>query len=122
MEILVYPWNSYNYYDVERTLKKLGHNVTEIQYHIDDYDGDEGFLELLPRIFAEKKYDFVFSVNYFPVISDACEGLGVKYVCWTCDNPLILSWFAVSCRRLSQKGKTLTTFTGFTTEPTWSAT
>ncbi len=89
MEILVYPWNSYNYYDVERTFKKLGHSVTEIQYHIDDYDGDEGFLELLPRILAEKKYEFVFSINYFPVISDACEKLGVKYVCWTCDNPLI---------------------------------
>ncbi|MBR4183853.1 MAG: glycosyltransferase [Lachnospiraceae bacterium] len=89
MEILVYPWKSYNYYDVEQSFEKLGHSVTEIDYHIDDYDGDEGFLELLPRIFAEKKYDFVFSVNYFPVISDACEKLGVRYVCWTCDNPLI---------------------------------
>ena len=89
MKILVYPWNSYNYCDVERTFKNLGHEVDEIKYHIDDYDGDEGLLELLPRIFAEKKYDFVFSINYFPVISDACEGLGVRYVCWTCDNPLI---------------------------------
>ena len=89
MKILVYPWNSYNYYDVERTFEKLGHEVTEIDYHIEDYDGDGGFLELLPRFFAEQKYDFVFSINYFPVISDACESLGVRYVCWTCDNPLI---------------------------------
>ena len=89
MEILVYPWNSYNYYDVEQAFKRLGHNVTEIDYHIDDYDEDEGFRDLLPRLFNAKKYDIVFTINYFPVISDACEELGVPYVCWTCDNPLI---------------------------------
>ncbi len=36
-------------------------------------------------------YDIVFSVNYFPLISDICEryaGYGLKYVCWTCDSPL----------------------------------
>lgn len=36
-------------------------------------------------------YDAVFSVNYFPIISDICEQLfhsKVKYICWTCDSPL----------------------------------
>ncbi|MFQ8777315.1 MAG: DUF3880 domain-containing protein [Roseburia sp.] len=31
----------------------------------------------------------VFTVNYFPLISNVCERTGVKYVSWTCDNPLI---------------------------------
>lgn len=36
-------------------------------------------------------YDAVFSVNYFPIISDICEQFsetGIKYICWTCDSPL----------------------------------
>ncbi len=36
-------------------------------------------------------YDAVFSVNYFPIISDICEQFfhsKVKYICWTCDSPL----------------------------------
>ena len=28
-------------------------------------------------------------MNYFPLISNVCERTGVKYVSWTCDNPLI---------------------------------
>jgi spore maturation protein CgeB len=31
----------------------------------------------------------VFTVNYFAVISNACQRHGVKYAAWTCDNPLI---------------------------------
>ena len=31
----------------------------------------------------------VFTVNYFPLISNVCERTGVKYISWTCDNPLI---------------------------------
>ena len=31
----------------------------------------------------------VFTVNYFALISNSCQKLHIKYVSWTCDNPLI---------------------------------
>lgn len=89
MKILVYRWKAYNYIDVIQTFRALGHIVEELEYHLDNYDEDAAFFELLrSRLFAGN-YNFVFTMNYFGVVSDACESCGVKYVSWTCDNPLI---------------------------------
>jgi spore maturation protein CgeB len=35
------------------------------------------------------EYDLIFTVNYFPRVSDICEKIGKKYVSWTVDSPLI---------------------------------
>lgn len=37
----------------------------------------------------ETHYDMVFTVNYFALISNVCQKMGIKYVSWSCDNPLI---------------------------------
>ena len=89
MNILVYRWKAYNYTDVIATFVQLGHQVDELEYHLDCYDEDEVFFELLSNKLKQKAYDFVFTMNYFGVVSDVCENCGVKYVSWTCDNPLI---------------------------------
>ena len=34
------------------------------------------------------KYDAVLSVNYYPVISQACMKKNIKYIAWCYDNPL----------------------------------
>ena len=89
MKILIYRWKAYNYIDVIETFKRLGHTVEELAYHLDNYDEDEVFFELLRKRLCAGGYDFVFTMNYFGVVSDACESCGVRYVSWTCDNPLI---------------------------------
>ena len=89
MEILVYPWQSYNYTDVCAAFERTGSNVSYIDYHLDDYETDEVFFELGKKLLTDKHFDFVFSVNYFPVISKLCDKMNVPYVSWTCDNPLI---------------------------------
>lgn len=89
MNILVYRWKAYNYIDVIQTFHTLGHTVEELEYHLDNYDEDPVFFELLRKRLMSGNYDFVFSMNYFGVVSDACASCGVKYVSWTCDNPLI---------------------------------
>lgn len=89
MNILVYRWKAYNYIDVIETLEQLGHQVDELEYHLDCYDEDEIFYDMLCHKLKEKIYDFVFTMNYFGVVSDACQACQVLYVSWTCDNPLI---------------------------------
>lgn len=34
-------------------------------------------------------YDFVFSFNYFPVLSNCCQKYGIPYVSYTYDSPLV---------------------------------
>ena len=35
------------------------------------------------------EYEFIFSVNFFPRVSDICEKMHKKYISWTVDSPLI---------------------------------
>lgn len=43
------------------------------------------------------KIDFVFSVNFFPYVSEFCEKLRIIYVCWSVDSP-VLELFSSSIR------------------------
>lgn len=89
MQILIYKWKSYNYRDIEETFLAMGHLVDVIEQKLESYDEDEAFERRLTGILQKKSYDFVFSVNYFAVVSEVCQRCRVKYLSWSCDNPLI---------------------------------
>lgn len=85
----MYRWKAYNYWDIEETFLLLGHQVDNIEQKLGSYDIDAAFEKVLKERLETVSYDMVFTVNYFAVISNICQELGIKYVSWTCDNPLI---------------------------------
>ena len=87
--ILMYKWRAYNYLDVYQTFRMFGFEIDFIGQHLPSYDEDEELTFRLLKMMREKSYDFVFTINYFGVISDACEQFGIPYVSWSCDSPLI---------------------------------
>mgnify|MGYP002711961956 FL=1 len=89
MRILMYRWKAYNYRDIEQTFRMMGHSVDNIEQPLGNYDIDPEFEKKIEQLLLCGGYDMVFTVNYFALISNVCEKLGVKYVSWTCDNPLI---------------------------------
>ena len=89
MHILMYRWKAYNYRDIEQTLLLLGHTVDNIEQELGSYDVSPEFERVIEEKIRGTHYDMVFTVNYFPLISNVCERTGVKYISWTCDNPLI---------------------------------
>ena len=89
MNILVYRWNSYNYIDIIATFQSIGHQVDVIEQELESYDEDEVFAARLHGILQQKNYDFVFTVNYFAMISGVCQQMGIKYISWSCDSPLL---------------------------------
>lgn len=89
MHILMYRWKAYNYRDIEQTFKFLGHTVDNIEQELGSYDVCPAFERVIEEKIRGTEYDMVFTVNYFPLISNVCMRTGVKYVSWTCDNPLI---------------------------------
>lgn len=88
-KILMYRWKAYNYRDIKFTFEKLGYTIKEVQQDLLNYDVDEAFAQELKTIIQADSFDFLFTVNYFPLISNVCEECGLLYVCWSCDNPLI---------------------------------
>lgn len=89
MHILMYRWKAYNYRDIEQTFLLLGHTVDNIEQELGSYDVSPEFERVIEEKIRGTHYDMVFTVNYFPLISNVCERTGMKYVSWTCDNPLI---------------------------------
>ena len=87
--ILIYRWRAYNYLDVRETFLRMGYEVEEVRQDLESYDVSDDFAQLLRNKLTSTVFDFVFTINYFPVISDVCEEMGIRYVAWTCDNPLI---------------------------------
>lgn len=90
MRILLYIWNAYNMSDLEENLLKKGHHVDTFSYVFDNYEKSEECFNHLTKLLTTEVYDLVFSINYFPVISDACNECHVKYAFWTCDSPLFV--------------------------------
>ena len=91
MRILLYRWKVFNQDDVKSAIEYFGHEVHDYTETIIDKDDETGFklrdYAELRQVFSA--YDCVFSLNYFPHVSDLCEELGKKYIAWTVDSPLI---------------------------------
>ncbi len=98
MEILFYRYNSICEPDVIAAFGKLGITVVEKNIKVSGNDLSEGQLaEQTAELIRNHSFLFVFSINFFPVLSDICELLQVPYICWTVDVP-VLTLFSKSLK------------------------
>lgn len=89
MKILFYQWNAYNLYDTRLTFEQLGHEVYMLTEPIENPEEDAFYTDWLYAKLQAEHYDFLFSINFFPVLAEACHNSGMLYVCWNCDSPLL---------------------------------
>lgn len=89
MNILFYQWNAYNQKDVINELQRLGCNISFLTNPITNPEEDWDYVTSLISMIRDNHFDFLFSINYFPVLAQACHECGLLYVCWTCDSPLL---------------------------------
>ena len=91
MKILIYKWKVYNQSDVAEAFEYFGHTVDMYEEKPVNSNSITGYKEHDMKEISDviSEYDIVFSLNYFPHISDVCEKLGKRYIAWTVDSPLI---------------------------------
>lgn len=94
MKILFLNWNGYGNEDVIDTLRKMiekGEDISLLLFDFDIHqDGDsEEFYISFSNYLKETFPDFVLSINYYPIISKACQNYGIKYASWVYDNPAV---------------------------------
>jgi len=89
MKILMYKWKVYTQDDIIRAFNKMGYQVDIFDRKLENHNEDKEFTNEISNFIVDNGYDFVFTVNYFGAVSDACQRCNVKYVVWTCDSPLI---------------------------------
>lgn len=91
MKILFMEWKSLGQTDLAEEFGRRGWEVVYFPFprETENTRLNQDLCEKLVRNIASDQYDFVFSFNYFPVISIACNACRVKYVSWTFDSPFI---------------------------------
>lgn len=83
-KILYAYWGEITYRDAVRCLTEMGHTVRVVT-------APKNYTEPTAwDTFAEKmkeEFDFVFSFDFFPVLSDLCMEKQIPYVAWVYDSP-----------------------------------
>ena len=96
MNILFYRYGSICEPDIIASFKHLGFRITEDTREVYNKqllpsDCIKGLNELL----KQDTYSFVFSINFFPSVSDVCNICGIPYLCLIVDSP-VLELFSTS--------------------------
>lgn len=98
MKILFYRYGSICEPDILSVFRSFGIEVLEETEEISNKKFTPA--QCAQRVSAhlmEGGFSFVFSVNFYPSISDICNLLNMTYVCWTVDCP-VLELFSASIR------------------------
>lgn len=91
MKILFYRYNSICEPDVIAVLKRMGHTVTEVTDEMTDKELTPGAQVRIIRaaLTGDTRYDLVFSINFFPVVSEVCNIVRIPYAGWIVDSPVM---------------------------------
>lgn len=98
MNLLFYRYGSICEPDIIDSFRHLGFHVDEDTREIYDKtlkpsECITGLYELINK--NEYSYSFVFSINFFPSVSDVCSIVGIPYICLVVDSP-VLELFSTS--------------------------
>lgn len=90
MKILFYRYNSICERDIIKAFETLGHHVDTINLEVTRKDvTPKETLSLIHNALSKSSYDFVFSINYYPIISEVCNIHHIRYICWIVDSPVL---------------------------------
>lgn len=89
MKILLCSWADIFEPDVLYAFTQIGIYVDKFSEPISDFFTDNVYIKLLSEKLFSYDYDFVFSVNYIPVISMICNIHKIKYISWIVDSPCL---------------------------------
>ncbi len=87
MRILYYDWDEFNGEDCRDAMRRLGHQVDVFKLDMHGFDLTQEMDEKIRGLCGKRYYDLLFSFDFFPNISEACQKYGMPYVSWVFDCP-----------------------------------
>ncbi len=90
MDILFYRYGSICEEDILNCFAQSGHKCVTIEDEIKDktITGAQT-MHLVDEALQRGSYDCVFTVNFFPSISDLCNIYHIRYISWIVDSPVL---------------------------------
>ncbi len=87
MRILYYCWNENSTVDIQQMFNRLGETFIKVSYPLNNYDVDVNFETQIKQLIVQQKLDCIFTLNYFPILSNIANECGMKYISWIQDCP-----------------------------------
>lgn len=87
MKILICSWANIFEPDIIYAFQKIGMEIDIFQPENCNPFNDTSYIKLLSNKLLSTQYAFVFSANYIPYVSMACNIHKVKYISWIADCP-----------------------------------
>lgn len=89
MKLLYCDWNSFCRADMLQAFENLGHmyELFSIKDIVNTLGLDQKKVSNIEKAISSTGVDFVFSMNYFPMVSEACNRKHIPYLSWIYDNP-----------------------------------
>lgn len=92
MNILMLEWDSFAHEYIIEEFRRADYEVDIFSwpYPKKNMRDNEELYDQLATVLKEKEYEFVFSLNFFPVAAKTCNDCKRKYVSWIYDTPFLL--------------------------------
>lgn len=99
MKLLFYRYGSICEPDIIDGFRELGYTVEEITTEITNKSlTPQESVRIVSNTLLEHPADFVFSINFYPTLSEVCNIFKLPYLCWSVDSP-VMELFATSITR-----------------------
>lgn len=107
MKILFYRYNSICEPDILEVFRKLNIEVYEDTLEMEEKHAAPSIkvkhlAESCRKAIKSGKLDFIFSLNFFPYVSEFCEKFNILYVCWSVDCPVLELLSSSICNRCNR--------------------
>lgn len=90
MKILIYRYGSICEPDVIDGLQELGHTVTQLTEEISNKNfSPQQCTQYIGQYLLDHPQDCVFTINFYPAISEVCNIFKIPYICWVVDSPIL---------------------------------
>ena len=90
MKILYIEWDSFGNEDMKTALTQEGHSLVCFPFSKDEGRQNKAVEASLADAIHQAKPDFVFSFNYFPLVSNVCKQADIRYLSWIYDSPYVM--------------------------------
>lgn len=98
MKILFYRYGSICEPDIIFYFKEFGFDLTTIDNEIVNKSVSlADSVQLVGNYLYDHPTDFVFSINFFPFLSEVCNIFHIPYLCWIVDSP-VMELYATSIK------------------------
>ena len=90
MKVLIYRYGSICEPDIIQTFCEMGFTVDEYRHEMTEKnDLPSDLVKIFGDYLLDHPCDFVFSINFFPYVSEVCNIFHIRYLSWIVDSPVM---------------------------------